>query len=191
MRTEFGKIAKMLQAVETSRTPLQENLDKVGNTLARAAFVVVAIIVALGLLRGQPFIEMFIFGIALAVAVVPEALPAVVTISLAIGVQRMVKRHALVRRLPAVETLGSTSVICSDKTGTLTKDEMTVRKILAAGDVFEVSGAGYEPVGAFTRDGQPVEPPAHLKRVLQAAVLASDAHIERETNDGRWRVKGD
>ncbi len=99
--------------------------------LARAAFVIVAVIVGLGLWRGQPLIEMIIFGIALAVAVVPEALPAVVTISLAIGVQRMVKRNALMRRLPAVETLGSTSVICSDKTGTLTKDEMTVRRIIA------------------------------------------------------------
>ena len=153
MNTEFGKIAQMLQTVETGKTPLQENLDKVGHTLARAAFVVVAIIVALGLFRGQPFIEMLIFGIALAVAVVPEALPAVVTISLAIGVQRMVKRHALMRRLPAVETLGSTSVICSDKTGTLTKDEMTARKIFVAGQVLEVSGAGYEPHGQFSHDG--------------------------------------
>ena len=118
--------------------------------LARAAFFIVALIVALGLFRGQPFIEMFIFGIALAVAVVPEALPAVVTISLALGVQRMVKRHALMRRLPAVETLGSTSVICSDKTGTLTKDEMTVRKIFVGGKMIEVSGAGYEPPGQFS-----------------------------------------
>jgi P-type Ca2+ transporter type 2C len=156
MNTEFGKIAQLLQTVETGRTPLQQNLDKVGTALARAAFVVVALIVALGLLRGQPFIEMLIFGIALAVAVVPEALPAVVTISLAIGVQRMVKRNALIRRLPAVETLGSTSVICSDKTGTLTKDEMTARKLYAAGELFTVSGAGYEPVGDFSRDGKKV-----------------------------------
>ena len=149
METEFGRIARMLQAVETGRTPLQENLDRVGRSLAKAAFVVVAVIVRSGLLRGQPFIEMLIFGIALAVAVVPEALPAVVTISLAIGVQRMVKRHALMRRLPAVETLGSTSVICSDKTGTLTKDEMTVRAVFVAGEMLEVTGAGYEPQGAF------------------------------------------
>src|SRR5574337_731570 len=142
MHTEFGKIAQMLQTVETGRTPLQENLDRVGHVLAWAAFVVVAAIVALGLYRGQPFIEMLIFGIALAVAVVPEALPAVVTISLAIGVQRMVKRHALMRRLPAVETLGSTSVICSDKTGTLTKDEMTVRKIFVAGQMLELHSQG-------------------------------------------------
>ncbi len=191
MNTEFGKIAKMLQSVESGKTPLQENLDKVGNTLARAAFVVVAIIVALGLLRGQPFIEMFVFGIALAVAVVPEALPAVVTISLAIGVQRMVKRNALMRRLSAVETLGSTSVICSDKTGTLTKDEMTARRIFVAGQTTEVSGAGYDPHGQFSRDGLNVEPSEPIKLLLRAATLASDAHIIHSEADGRWHVKGD
>ncbi len=189
MNTEFGKIAQMLQTIETGKTPLQENLDKVGHMLARAAFVIVAIIVALGLFRGQPFIEMLIFGIALAVAVVPEALPAVVTISLAIGVQRMVKRNALMRRLSAVETLGSTSVICSDKTGTLTKDEMTVRKIFVAGQMLEVSGAGYEPHGQFSQNGATVEPSALLTHLLRAAALASDAHIVR--SDGRWHLKGD
>ena len=191
METEFGKIARMLEAVEVGKTPLQVNLDKVGRTLALGAFVVVAIIVALGLLRGQPVIEMLIFGIALAVAVVPEALPAVVTISLAIGVQRMAKRHALMRRLQAVETLGSTSVICSDKTGTLTKDEMTVRRLLVAGEVIEVSGAGYDPNGEFTRDGTPVAPSEALLTLLRAAVLASDAHIARADVDGQWHVKGD
>ncbi len=149
MQTEFGKIAQMLQDIEVGRTPLQQNLDRVGMVLARAAFVVVAVIVGLGLWRGQPLIDMLIFGIALAVAVVPEALPAVVTISLAIGVQKMVKRNALIRRLPAVETLGSTSVICSDKTGTLTRDEMTVRRIYCAGELYDVSGAGYVPEGEF------------------------------------------
>src|SRR3990172_4687661 len=112
MNTEFGKIARMLQTVKTGKTPLQLNLDKVGRALAQAAVVVVVIVVALAVLRGQPLLEMFIFAIALAVAVVPVALPAVVTISLAIGVQRMVKRNALIRRLSAVETLGSVSVVC-------------------------------------------------------------------------------
>ncbi len=191
MNTEFGKIAQMLRTVEIGRTPLQENLDKVGRMLGWAALVIAVITVALGLLRGQPFFEMLIFGIALAVAVVPEALPAVVTISLAIGVQRMVRRHALMRRLPAVETLGSTSIICSDKTGTLTKDEMTVRKISVAGQVLEVSGAGYEPHGQYSRDGVPVEPSGELKRLLQAAALASDAHVVRSESDGRWDIKGD
>ncbi|GAB4446409.1 MAG: cation-translocating P-type ATPase [Anaerolineales bacterium] len=195
MQTEFGKIAQLLQTVETTRTPLQQNLDRVGATLARAAFVVVAIIVALGLLRGQPFIEMLIFGIALAVAVVPEALPAVVTISLAIGVQKMVKRNALIRRLPAVETLGSTSVICSDKTGTLTKDEMTVRKIYVAAQVFTVSGSGYAPEGHFsTNGGAPSEISGELKQLLTAAVLASDAKLVQNGSSGAtggWDIKGD
>lgn len=195
MQTEFGKIAQLLQTVETTKTPLQQNLDKVGATLARVAFIVVAIIVALGFLRGQPFIEMLIFGIALAVAVVPEALPAVVTISLAIGVQKMIKRHALIRRLPAVETLGSTSVICSDKTGTLTKDEMTVRKIYVAGQVYDVSGSGYTPEGHFSlNNGSPAPISNELKQLLAAAVLASDARLVRKTNNGSlgdWDIKGD
>ncbi len=195
MQTEFGKIAQLLQTVETGKTPLQQNLDKVGSVLARAAFVVVAIIVALGLFRGQPFIEMLIFGIALAVAVVPEALPAVVTISLAIGVQKMVKRNALIRRLPAVETLGSTSVICSDKTGTLTKDEMTVRKIYVAGQVFDVSGSGYAPVGQFSSNGgTKAEPGSELKQMLSAATLASDVKLVKNGNNGSesdWDIKGD
>ena len=189
MQTEFGKIAQLLQTVESGKTPLQNNLDKVGTALARAAFVVVAIIVALGLMRGQPFIEMLIFGIALAVAVVPEALPAVVTISLAIGVKKMVKRNALIRRLPAVETLGSTSVICSDKTGTLTKDEMTVRKIYTAGEIFNVSGAGYEPNGVFSRNGSSDQPTPELVALLTTAVLASDVKLVQEGDI--WNIKGD
>ena len=194
MQTEFGKIAQLLQTIETGRTPLQQNLDKVGTVLARAAFVIVAIIVALGLLRGQPLIEMLIFGIALAVAVVPEALPAVVTISLAIGVQKMVKRNALIRRLPAVETLGSTSVICSDKTGTLTKDEMTVRKIFTAGQLFTVSGTGYAPQGEFSlENGNSILPTDALKGMLTAATLASDTclvNTDPLTGAG-WNIKGD
>ncbi len=191
MATEFGKIAQLLQTVETSKTPLQKNLDKVGGALARVAFVIVAIIVAFGLLRGQPFVEMFIFGIALAVAVVPEALPAVVTISLAIGVQRMVKRNALVRRMRAVETLGSTSVICSDKTGTLTKDEMTARKILAGGQIVEISGIGYDPHGVFSLDGVALAPESDSVWLitLRGSVLASDARLVQI--DEHWHIRGD
>ena len=191
MQTEFGKIASMLQEVETGQTPLQQNLDRVGRSLAIAGGVVILFIVAIGLWRGQPFIEMLIFGIALAVAVVPEALPAVVTISLAIGVQRMVKRNALMRRLPAVETLGSTSIICSDKTGTLTKDEMTVLKLAAGDRVFEAAGIGYEPQGRFSFDGQEIVPPGELLRLLQAGVLVSDAAIVRDEQEGAWSIKGD
>jgi Ca2+-transporting ATPase len=189
MNTEFGRIAQLLQTVETGKTPLQENLDRVGRALAAGALVVVLLIVALGLLRGQPLLEMVIFVIALAVAVVPEALPAVVTISLAIGVQRMVQRHALIRRLTAVEALGSVSVICSDKTGTLTKDEMTVRRVFAAGETLEVSGAGYEPHGSFLCAGSAVKPTGALLALLDAGALASDAHIVDD--NGHWDVKGD
>ncbi|NTU83049.1 MAG: HAD-IC family P-type ATPase, partial [Chloroflexales bacterium] len=189
MQTEFGRVTGMLQTVEAGRTPLQENLDRVGKVLAIAAFVVVALVVALGLLRGQPFLEMLLFGVALAVAVVPEALPAVVTISLAIGVQRMARRHALVRRLPTVETLGSTTVICADKTGTLTKDEMTARRIFVAGELIEISNTGYQPSGAFLRNAEPVTPGGPLAEVLRSAALCSDARlIQRE---GRWQIMGD
>jgi Ca2+-transporting ATPase len=191
MQTQFGEIARMLQSIDAGRTPLQENLDRVGRKLAKAALVLVGAIVALGLLRGQPLLEMLVFGIALAVAVVPEALPAVVTISLAIGVQRMVKRHALMRRLAAVETLGSTSTICSDKTGTLTKDEMTVRKIFVDRQMIEVTGAGYAPHGTFLSQGRVVDPSPSLEQLLWAAVLCSDAHIVQDESDGRWHVKGD
>ena len=191
MQTEFGKIAQMLQDIEVGRTPLQQNLDRVGVVLARAAFVVVAVIVGLGLWRGQPLIDMIIFGIALAVAVVPEALPAVVTISLAIGVQKMVKRNALIRRLAAVETLGSTSVICSDKTGTLTRDEMTVRRIYCAGELYGVAGAGYVPEGEFTvNGGTAVAPTAELRQMLTAGALASDTELV-QGEAGAWDIKGD
>ena len=190
MQTEFGKIARMISGIETGRTPLQENLDRVGSLLAKAAMAGVAVIVAVGLMRGEPFVDMLVFGIALGVAVVPEALPAVVTISLALGVQRMVRRHALMRRLAAVETLGSTTVICSDKTGTLTRDEMTVRSCFVAGESFEVSGAGYQPQGEFTKNGAVVQPSGALALLLKAAALACDAHVEKDET-GRWRVKGD
>jgi Ca2+-transporting ATPase len=189
MNTEFGKITGMLQEVETAKTPLQKNLDQVGKNLAKAAGVIVVIIVALGVLRGQPLLDMIIFGVALAVAVVPEALPAVVTISLAIGVQRMVKRNALIRRLPTVESLGCTSVICSDKTGTLTKDEMTIRKICVAGRIYDVDGSGYNPQGGFLLNGSRITVSQDLQFLLRAGILASDAYLTKE--EGQWDIKGD
>lgn len=190
MNSEFGKIAQLLQTVETGKTLLQENLDRVGQTLARVALVVVILIVAIGLLRGEDLIDMFIFGIALAVAAVPEALPAVVTISLAIGVQRMVKRNALVRRLPAVETLGRTSFICSDKTGTLTKDEMTVRRVYVEGQLMNISGAGYQPTGQISHNGSDAKLSSNAELFFKAAALAADTHVVQEA-DGQWNVKGD
>ncbi|HEX6106873.1 MAG TPA: cation-translocating P-type ATPase [Gemmatimonadales bacterium] len=190
MSTEFGLISGLVQSVQAGRTPLQENLDRLGAMLGKAALVVVAVIVAVGLWRGMPALEMFMFGIALAVAVVPEALPAVVTISLAIGVRRMVKRQALVRRLPVVETLGSTSVICSDKTGTLTRNEMTVRRIATLDGVVEVEGVGYDPVGGFRSEGVGTVPSGWLGDLLRAGVLASDARVVPDEH-GHWRVEGD
>ena len=190
MSTEFGGISRLVQTVESGRTPLQENLDRLGSILGKAALVIVAIIVVLGMWRGIPPLEMFIFGIALAVAVVPEALPAVVTISLAIGVRRMVKRQALVRRLPVVETLGSTSAICSDKTGTLTRNEMTVRHISTGDGSVDVSGVGYDPVGEFLKDGVPVQPLPSVIELLRAALLSSDARVLLDER-GRWHVEGD
>jgi Ca2+-transporting ATPase len=187
--TQFGRVTGMLAGVEQQRTPLQQNLDRVGHVLAIAAGIVVVLIAGLGVLRGEPLLEMFIFGVALAVAVVPEALPAVVTISLAIGVQRMVKRHALVRRLPTVETLGSTAVICSDKTGTLTKDEMTVRELWIDGNLASLSGSGYAPEGEVSLARDDGTERALLTHLLRGAVLASDAHVDLE--DGAWRLHGD
>jgi len=199
MATEFGRIAHLLETVEARPTPLQENLQALGRTLARAALAVVAVIVALGVARGQPLVEMLVFGVALAVAVVPEVLPAVVTISLAVGVQRLVRRRALMRQLPAVETLGSTSVICSDKTGTLTRNEMTLRLAWVAGQPVEVTGTGYRPEGGFRAGGQPVawsgpdrSPLAGpLERLLATAVLASDARLVHDPAQDRWTIQGD
>ena len=187
MATEFGRIAGMLQQVEESATPLQVNLDRMGRVIGIGALALAALIFGLALLQREGgFLEMFIWAVSLAVAAVPEALPAVVTISLALGVQRLVKRHALIRRLPAVETLGSVSVICSDKTGTLTQDQMTVRKIYTDGQMIEVSGAGYEPRGEFRSQG-PL--PEGLRRLLLAGVLCNDSCLC--SNDGSWWVRGD
>ena len=190
MNTEFGRIVALLRWAERHPTPLQKSLDRVGNLLAVAAFLIVFAIVTQGILRGEPFHEMLLFGVALAVAVVPEALPAVVTISLAIGARRMVKRHALIRRLPAVETLGCTSVICSDKTGTLTKDEMTVRKLWVAGEMLSVTGVGYEPVGRIVSGGYAVAITPPLEALLHALCLVNDAELVR-VGRGQWEVRGD
>jgi P-type Ca2+ transporter type 2C len=188
MATEFGRISGLLQDLAAERTPLQENLDRVGRHLAIAAGMVVAVIALLGWLRGAPLLEMLIFGIALAVAVVPEALPAVVTISLAIGMQRLLACHALANHLATVETLGSTAIICSDKTGTLTCNQMTVRRIWTAAGQVKLAGEGYRPEGAVAAEAGDL-PAGALRRLLSAAVLASDAGLVEE--DGEWTVRGD
>jgi len=190
-RTEVGTIGSLLRTVVAARTPLERQMDRVGRWLLWAALAIVLVVIGLGVLRGRPVLDMLLFGIALAVAVVPEALPAVVTISLAIGAKLMAKRNALVRRLATVETLGSTTVICSDKTGTLTSGEMTVREVFVVGAPIEISGVGYDPQGAFLRGGSTTAPDEALVAFLKAGTLCSDAELLKLADSGRWRIKGD
>ena len=190
MNTEFGQVAGMLQEVKQRATPLQMNLDRLGKFLGLGAMAIVIPIATLGFIRGREIVEMFVWGVSLAVAVVPEALAAVVTIGLAIGVQMMARRNALIRKLAAVETLGSTTVICSDKTGTLTQDQMTVRQLFTKAELTNVTGGGYEPVGEFTRGDSAIDTgDVHLQRLFQAAVLCNDSRLMQV--DGSWQIKGD
>lgn len=184
MATEFGKIASMLQTVEVEVTPLEKRMAHLGRMLGLISIIVVAVVFTLGVLRGHGFLEMFLWAVSLAVAAVPEALPAVVTGSLAMGMQMMAKRNAIVRRLPAVETLGSTSVICSDKTGTLTKGEMTVRELYFDRRKVEVTGVGYTPEGEFVGGSPDTDGP-----FMQSALLCNDARLVR-TGDS-WSIEGD
>ncbi|MGD8281263.1 MAG: cation-translocating P-type ATPase [Gemmatimonadota bacterium] len=189
--TEVGRIGALLETVETSKTALEDDLQGVGKALAWGAAAIVLVIAVLGLIQGRPLVEMIIFGIALAVAVVPEALPAVVTVSLALGARRLVRRNGLIRRLPTVESLGSVTVICSDKTGTLTTGQMTLREIYTAGGSVEVTGAGYEPSGGFRRADDAVEAEDDLVEVLEAAALSTDAELVHDGSEDRWKVRGD
>lgn len=192
METEFGRIAGLLQEASLEEgTPLQKRLQAVGRILVWAALVIVGTIFALGLLRNIPAFELFLVSVSLAVAAIPEGLPAIVTIALALGVQRMARRRALVRKLPAVETLGSTNVICTDKTGTLTLGEMTVREIFVAGETFTVTGEGYGLNGKILFDGMPPAGPAaeQLRLFLTLLVGCNNAHLAVEA--GVWKVIGD
>lgn len=197
LKTELGKIATLLMSVEESQTPLQKRLDELSKLLVYGAIVVVIIVFAAGLLRGIAFTEMLLTALSLAVAAVPEGLPAVITISLSLGASRMIKRHALIRRLPAVETLGSVTTICSDKTGTLTRNQMTATLFALPGhDDVEITGVGYAPDGEFIErtDNQTerkIDPRQDqtVGRFLKAMALATDAYIEQE--DGEFEVVGD
>ncbi|MCG3116970.1 MAG: cation-translocating P-type ATPase [Candidatus Manganitrophus sp. SA1] len=191
MRTELGKIASLLQTVEDRKTPLQRRLASMGKRLAAAALIVTAVIFVAGLLRGETIETMLLTAISLAVAAIPEGLPAMVTIVLALGAQRMVRRNALIRKLPAVETLGSVTTICTDKTGTLTQNVMSVEAIYVDGRRLRVTGHGYRPEGAFYRNEDRLDPATDppLHRLLRAAVLCSNAHLE--LRDDEWTVLGD
>lgn len=192
MKTELGRIAELIDEAEVEPTPLQQRLGKLGKVLGIAAGIIVLIVFGLGLWRGENLLEMFMVAISLAVAAVPEGLPAVVTIVLALGVTRMSRQRAIIRKLPAVETLGTATVICSDKTGTLTKNEMTVTSVYTDGRLYQITGTGYAPEGAFLdQDGSEISPQAggSLHLALAGGLLNSDAQLE-ETEKG-YRIIGD
>ena len=197
--TEFGRIAEQVAGAEDKETPLEKRTAEIGKWLGLAAFGICFLISGVSIIREAMsgpvkldfVVTMVMFAVALAVAAVPEALAAIVTGSLAIGMHQMAKQNALVRRMPAVETLGCTTVICSDKTGTLTKGEMTVRQVYAGGRMRSVTGVGYAPHGEFQENGRPqsAEPDPVLDQMLKAGILCSDASLEEV--DGQWRIKGD
>jgi len=198
MATEVGRIAGLLEAAEKEPTPLQQELDRTGRRLSLIMLAICAVVFATGLLNSpvlnlNAMLGLFLFAVALAVAAIPEALPAIVTVGLSLGVRRMAAANAIVRKLPAVETLGAATVICSDKTGTLTRNEMTVRAVMTDGTLVDVGGSGYIPEGAFTVDGAPLagSSPMHgaVEQTLRAAALANDAALG--ISEGRWRVQGD
>jgi Ca2+-transporting ATPase len=198
MSTEVGRIAGLLEAAKKNPTPLQQELDRTGKRLSVIMLGICAVVFATGLmstpvLNLNIILALFLFAVALAVAAIPEALPAIVTVGLSLGVRRMAAANAIVRKLPAVETLGAATVICSDKTGTLTRNEMTVRAIAPAGALVEVGGSGYIPEGEFTIDGAPLAKAPGLReaveKILQGAALANDAALVN--SEGRWLVQGD
>jgi Ca2+-transporting ATPase len=172
MNSEIGKIAKLIQETEKEQTPLQQKLAKMGGLLSVITVIICAVIFLSGLLKGANPLGIFTIAVALAVAAIPEGLPAVVTISLAVGLRKMLKKNALIRKLPSVETLGSTTVICSDKTGTLTHNEMTVKRIFANDQIIEVTGSGYSPIGEFSED------PENFGLLLKIGALCNDSKIE-------------
>jgi Ca2+-transporting ATPase len=214
MQTELGKIAALLQGVESEPTPLQQRMTQLGNVLVTGSLVLVAIVVALGLLRGGNLQELLEVSLSMAVAVVPEGLPAVITVTLALGTQRMVRRHALIRKLPAVETLGSVTTICSDKTGTLTQNKMVVQSVYTNGSIpngnldpqdgntvnqspntanreFRVTGEGYAPTGDFQLQENKVEVQDYpeLQALLVACAVCNDSVLQQQ--QGQWTILGD
>ena len=197
MRTEMGRVARLLGETEADPTPLQREVKRVGRALGVAVIAIALVIVATILLTDDiheagDFVDVLLVGVSLAVAAVPEGLPAILSVVLALGVQRMARRRAIVRRLPSVETLGSASVICSDKTGTLTRNEMTIERVVTPSGEVEVTGSGYRPEGELRADGRPLTDPVLLdevRAVLAGGSLANDADLREE--GGEWRVEGD
>ncbi len=192
--TEIGRIAEAIQTFEDETTPLQQKLNELGKLLGLACLIICVIVFAIGFMRGGDILELFLVSVSLAVAAIPEGLPAVVTIVLALGMKRMVRRNAIVRKLLAVETLGCVTVICSDKTGTLTQNEMTVVRAFTDGNIYKISGQGYNPSGEITFEDEKIKPEAEpgLKLLLSAGVLCNDSTLEqKDARENLWGIIGD
>jgi len=189
--TEIGKIATMIQSFDEEATPLQKKLNQLGKILGIATILICIIVFADGLIQGRDPLEMFMVSVSLAVAAIPEGLPAIVTIVLAIGMNKMVKRNAIVKKLLAVETLGATSVICTDKTGTLTQNEMTVVKMYTNDKIIDVEGVGYEPKGKFKLEEKEISPndDKNILNLLMMGALVNDAELVE--NGGQYKIIGD
>ncbi|WP_020059208.1 calcium-translocating P-type ATPase, SERCA-type [Bacillus sp. 123MFChir2] len=182
MNTAMGQIANMLQNAQQNETPLQRRLEQLGKILIIVALILTALVVLVGVYQGNEMYHMFLAGVSLAVAAIPEGLPAIVTVALSLGVQRMIKKKAIVRKLPAVETLGCASVICSDKTGTMTQNKMMVTHVWASGETWNVTGQGYEPKGEFMKDDKKINPSAvrSLYQLLTFGCLCNNANIVKK-----------
>ena len=193
-RTELGRIGEMINSVGDQKTPLEDRLDRFGKQILRVCLALSAILLGWGFLRGgRPWHELLLEAVSLAVAAIPEGLPAITTITLALGMQRMAKRGAIVRKLPAVETLGAATIIASDKTGTLTQNEMTVRAVYSGAHRYTVTGQGYDPTGVFEDDaGKTVEElPRSLRHTLSTAALCNNAQLDLDKETQRWKIIGD
>jgi Ca2+-transporting ATPase len=194
-QTEMGKIATLIQETEKAESPLQKQTADLGKKLGFFALAASVMTIILGVIRGMGLQEVFLFALASAVSAIPEGLPAVMSITLAVGVNRMAKRNAIIRKLPAVDTLGAATVICSDKTGTLTTNQMTVQQVMADAKTMHVTGVGFAPVGRFLRDDKPYDPTAtpDLRLALHIGALCNDARLVRHQHEGShtWEIRGD
>lgn len=191
MKTAMGQIADLLQTAEAQETPLQRRLEQLGKILITAALFLTLLVVGIGVLQGHDLYTMFLAGVSLAVAAIPEGLPAIVTVALSLGVQRMIRKNAIVRKLPAVETLGCASVICSDKTGTMTQNKMTVTHLWSGGKIWTVDGVGYSPTGLFFQKEKSIDPhnEKSLQQLLTFGMLCNHAEIIEK--DGEYAIDGD
>jgi P-type Ca2+ transporter type 2C len=185
MKTAMGQIADLLQSAEAQETPLQRRLEQLGKILITVALILTVLVVVIGVIQGHELYEMFLAGVSLAVAAIPEGLPAIVTVALSLGVQKMIKKNAIVRKLPAVETLGCASVICSDKTGTMTQNKMTVTHLWSGGHTWTVDGVGYEPQGHFYRSDRQVNPKEEkaLQQMLIFGMLCNHSDLVIKEDD--------